>query len=275
MERSMRREAATMTSEALRTQHRILADGVTKSFPGRRSAPVKVLSDVNLSVADGEFVSIIGPSGCGKSTLFNILAGLTVPDEGDIIVHGKQVTGTSDHFAYMPQKDLLLPWRRIIDNTALGLEVQGMRRKAARRIAGELFDTFGLTGFERSWPHQLSGGMRQRAALLRTVVQDRDVLLLDEPFGALDSLTRTDMQTWLAQIWEKYHWTIVLITHDIREAVILSDRIYTMSRRPGRIQSEHVVDLPRPRTEEMFTDPRAIRLEADLMASLRLASADT
>jgi ABC-type nitrate/sulfonate/bicarbonate transport system ATPase subunit len=246
---------------------KIRVAGVHHSFPTGQGR-ISVLDGVDLTVADGEFVSIIGPSGCGKSTLFNILAGLEVPDSGSVLFHGADATGRTEHFAYMPQKDLLLPWRRVIDNASLGLEVQGLSRKQARAKAGELFATFGLAGFERSWPSELSGGMRQRVALLRTVVQRRSVLLLDEPFGALDSLTRTEMQMWLTSVWERYHWTVILITHDIREAVFLSDRVYALTARPSRVGSEHVVDLPRPRTLEMYADPRAAAVEVELLSAL-------
>jgi putative hydroxymethylpyrimidine transport system ATP-binding protein len=246
---------------------KISVEGVSKDFDSENGL-VEVLRHIDLHVQPGEFVSLIGPSGCGKSTLFNILAGLEIPDEGSVKVDGVDATGSTEHFAYMPQKDLLLPWRRIIDNAALGLEVQGLSKKAARAEAAGLFATFGLSGFERSWPSQLSGGMRQRVALLRTVVQHRDVLLLDEPFGALDSLTRTEMQRWLTEVWDRYHWTVVLVTHDIREAVFLSDRVYTLTPRPSQVCFERVIDLPRPRTPDLLVDPRTAALEAELLAAL-------
>ena len=168
---------------------------------------------------------MIGPSGCGKSTLFNVVAGLERPDAGRVLVDGADATGRTDAFAYMPQQDLLFPWRTVLDNTTLGLEVAGVRRRAARERARPLFAEFGLAGFEDARPDELSGGMRQRAALLRTVVQDRPVLLLDEPFGALDSLTRTEMQAWLRSVCAQLDWTVLLVTHDIREARV--------PRRPG------------------------------------------
>jgi ABC-type nitrate/sulfonate/bicarbonate transport system ATPase subunit len=241
--------------------------GLTKSYPDNDVVRL-VLDGVELNIQAGEFVSIIGPSGCGKSTLFNVLAGLELPDSGGVLVNGAVATGQTKHFAYMPQKDLLLPWRRVIDNACLGLEVQGMSRKDARANAAELFPTFGLSGFERSWPWQLSGGMRQRVALLRTVLQRRNVLLLDEPFGALDSLTRLKMQNWLMEVWERYHWTVVLITHDIREAVLLSDRVYALTPRPARVHSEHIIDVPRPRSSDMFTEPIAAAAEVALLEAL-------
>ncbi len=245
---------------------------VNKFFDSKEKRTA-VLDDVSLNVMPGEFVSIIGPSGCGKSTMFNIIAGLTNPSSGEVLVDGEPVTGHVEHFAYMPQKDLLFPWRRVIDNTTLGLEVQGEKGEAARKKVAPLFKTFGLSGFENSYPWQISGGMRQRAALLRTVVQGRDVLLLDEPFGALDSLTRTEMQEWLLSIWDQYRWTVVLITHDIREAVFLSDRVYVMTARPARIRSVETVDLPRPRALSVITESRFVQLEATLLEALREESA--
>jgi ABC-type nitrate/sulfonate/bicarbonate transport system ATPase subunit len=248
--------------------HKIQIDSLSKRFKVRNGT-LEVLRDISLEARPGEFLSVIGPSGCGKSTIFNILAGLEPPTSGEIRIDGRLATGEIETFAYMPQKDLLLPWRRIIDNTTLGLEVAGMKRKVAKAKAGPLFETFGLKGFEESYPFQLSGGMRQRAALLRTVVQDREVLLLDEPFGALDSLTRTEMQQWLSMVWEKYHWTVILVTHDIREAVFLSDRVAVLSARPTVVRAVHEVDIPRPRGLEVVTDPAFVELEAKLLATLQ------
>jgi len=224
----------------------------------------EVIDDISFAAEPGSFISVIGPSGCGKSTMFNIIAGLEQPTSGDVLVDGRNATGETEHVAYMPQKDLLFPWRRIIDNTVLGLEVQGMRRRAARQKAAPLFGVFGLAGYERAYPFELSGGMRQRAALLRTVVQERPVLLLDEPFGALDSLTRTEMQGWLEGVWEQYQWTVVLVTHDIREAVFLSDRVIVLSARPCSVKLSVDIDLPRPRELSMITSPEFIAFEEQL-----------
>jgi ABC-type nitrate/sulfonate/bicarbonate transport system ATPase subunit len=246
---------------------KIELDGVAKSFP-IEGGLLPVIADISFEAGPGTFVSVIGPSGCGKSTLFNVMAGLEPPGAGRVLVDGEDVTGKSEQFAYMPQKDLLFPWRTILDNTTLGLEVQGMKRKAARQRAEPLFATFGLSGFENSHPFELSGGMRQRAALLRTVVQGRDVLLLDEPFGALDALTRTEMQAWLEEVWERYQWTVVLITHDIREAVYLSDKVLVLSARPTTVRLELEVDLPRPRQLSMLTSSRFAAIEAELLTAL-------
>jgi ABC-type nitrate/sulfonate/bicarbonate transport system ATPase subunit len=246
-------------------ENKLLIDDLRKAYPG----PLPVLDGVAFDVAPGEFVSVIGPSGCGKSTLFNVIAGLERPDAGRVLVDGEDATGRVDPFAYMPQQDLLFPWRTVLDNTTLGLEVAGMKRRAARARALPLFAPFGLAGFESAHPHELSGGMRQRAALLRTVVQDRAVLLLDEPFGALDSLTRTDMQSWLDGVRAHFDWTVLLITHDIREAVYLSDRVLVLGPRPTRVRREVTVDLPRPREVAMITSPRFAAIEEELLATLR------
>ena len=215
----------------------------------KRFGPLEVLAGISLNVAAGEFVSILGPSGAGKSTLFQLLTGAEKA-EGKMLFDGAPLDDHGSRFAFMPQRDALMPWRRILDNATLGLEVQGVPRRAARERVAPLFAEFGLAGFERAWPAELSGGMRQRAALLRTVVQERDMLLLDEPFGALDALTRAAMQRWLEAMWRSHRWTALLITHDVREAVLLSDRIYVFSARPARIVSEIAVPLPRPRTTD-------------------------
>ncbi|NKY54733.1 ABC transporter ATP-binding protein [Nocardia flavorosea] len=253
--------------------NRLVVDSLGKSFalPGRRHGYRQVLAGVSFTAQPGEFVSVIGPSGCGKSTLFNTLAGLETPDSGRI-GFGDETRPAAAHCAYMPQKDLLFPWRTVLDNTVLGLQVHGIAKAEARRRALELFDAFGLSGFEDARPSQLSGGMRQRAALLRTVVQDRELLLLDEPFGALDSLTRTEMQAWLQDVWQRYRWMVLMITHDIREAVYLSDRVVVLSARPATVCREVRVDLPRPRTLSMITAPEFAALEQELLDVLTAES---
>jgi ABC-type nitrate/sulfonate/bicarbonate transport system ATPase subunit len=237
--------------------------GLGKSF-GR----LEVLRDLSLEARAGEFVAILGPSGCGKSTAFSILTGGTPASTGDVLIDGSANGVPPGHFAYMPQSDALLPWRRVLENATLGLEVRGMAREEARERVRPLLATFGLDGFERSYPFQLSGGMRQRAALLRTVVQECEVLLLDEPFGALDALTRTEMQRWLEAVWERFRWTVLLITHDVREAVYLADRIYVLSPRPATVVAEFAVPLARPRTLATLGDPLFAQLEAELLAQL-------
>ena len=233
---------------------------IRKSFDG-----MDVLGGISLQVKRGEFVSILGPSGAGKSTLFRLLTGGVTLDGGEIRFDGAAL-GATGPFAFMPQRDALMPWRRIIDNTTLGLEVQGISRSAARAKVAPLFAEFGLDGFEQHYPAQLSGGMRQRAALLRTVVQDRAMLLLDEPFGALDALTRNGMQRWLMTMWAQHNWTALLITHDVREAVFLSDRIYALTARPARVMREFVV--PMPRSNRHLASAEASHIEAEILDTL-------
>jgi putative hydroxymethylpyrimidine transport system ATP-binding protein len=248
---------------------KLVVDDLHLAYPLEAGGSLPVLDGVSFDIAPGEFVSVIGPSGCGKSTLFDVVAGLLPPDAGRVLVDGEDATGRTEPFAYMPQQDLLFPWRTVLDNAALGLQVAGMRRRAARDRARALFGPFGLAGFEDARPFELSGGMRQRAALLRTVVLDRPVLLLDEPFGALDSLTRTDMQTWLSDVRTRFDWTVLLITHDIREAAFLSDRVVVLGPRPTRVRREVIVDLPRPRSLADITSPRFVGVEEELLAALR------
>jgi ABC-type nitrate/sulfonate/bicarbonate transport system ATPase subunit len=235
---------------------------VRKSF-----GTLDVLAGISLDVGAGEFVSILGPSGAGKSTLFQLLTG-ALKGGGEMRFDGAPLDDHGRRFAFMPQRDALMPWRRVIDNTTLGLEVQGVPRRAARERVAPLFAEFGLAGFERAWPAELSGGMRQRAALLRTVVQQRDMLLLDEPFGALDALTRAAMQRWLETMWQSHRWTALLITHDVREAVLLSDRIYVLSARPARVVREVAVPLPRPRSASAALAREAAVIEAGILDTL-------
>jgi ABC-type nitrate/sulfonate/bicarbonate transport system ATPase subunit len=233
----------------------------------RRFAGVTALSGVNLRLRSDEILDVVGPSGCGKSTLLELVAGLQDPDEGTVTVLG--ATRAEDRrtaCAYMPQRDLLLPWRDALSNAALALECQGISRAEARRRAHPLFERFGLREFERSRPAALSGGMRQRVAFLRTLLPGRPVLLLDEPFGALDAITRTDLQEWLAGTLAVEPRTVLLVTHDVEEAAFLADRIVVLSSRPGRPVAEFEVDLPRPRS---LTDPTLARLKADAMQALR------
>lgn len=220
-----------------------------------RSAPVKteVLQPVDVTAGPGELVTIVGPSGCGKSTLFGIIAGLETPTAGTIDIDGEDVTGTTGHVGYMLQKDMLLPWRNVLDNVILGLEVRGLKRSDSVAAARPLLQEYGLGDYEQARPAQLSGGMRQRAALLRTLLFNRPIMLLDEPFGALDAQTRLQMQLWLLDVQATFRKSIVFVTHDIDEAVLLSDRIYVMWGRPGSIVREIKVDLPRPRDMKVTT----------------------
>jgi ABC-type nitrate/sulfonate/bicarbonate transport system ATPase subunit len=223
---------------------------------------------VELQVRQGGFVSLLGPSGCGKSTLLKVLAGLVNPEQGSAAVSGMDVRGRTGQVAYMPQRDLLLPWRRAMANATLGAEVDGVPADAARARAGELFERFGLAGFEEAWPTELSGGMRQRLALLRTFLIERDVVLLDEPFGALDAITRREMYEWLAEVWQADARTVLFVTHDIDEAIFLSDRVVVLSGRPGQVVADLTIDLPRPRPSDVLTNPVFLARRAELLDAL-------
>jgi ABC-type nitrate/sulfonate/bicarbonate transport system ATPase subunit len=226
-----------------------------------------VLAGVSLHVSPREFVGLVGPSGCGKSTLCNIVAGLIPPDGGTVAISGGAgLRPSPGRVAYMQQKDLLLPWRTVLDNAILGLEIQGTPRPAARAEAHAMLRRFGLEGFERAYPAALSGGMRQRVALVRTLLCRRELLVLDEPFGALDAMTRRAMQGYLLRLREEFGRTVLLITHDVEEAVLLSDRLYVMSARPGRIRAERTLDLPRPRHA---TDPGVVAHKAAVLQLLQ------
>ena len=239
---------------------------------------VTALSGLEASIAPGEFVTVVGPSGCGKSTLFNIVAGLEEPDAGGILRFEGQSCHAADllgRVSFMPQRDLLLPWRNVVDNAILALEVEGVPRKHARERAAGMLPEFGLKGFADHYPHQLSGGMRQRVALMRTFLFERDLLLLDEPFGALDALTRTRMQHWLLDIWARHWRTVLFITHDIDEAIVLGDRVLVMTARPGTIKSETRIDLPRPRDPSIVTSPEFMRLKRRLLDEIEEESRKT
>ena len=230
---------------------------------------VEALHAVDLHADAGQFVTLIGPSGCGKSTLFNIICGLMEPDQGYISLGESGATlRRAGRVAYMPQKDLLLPWRTVLDNVILGPEIAGLPRDKARRLAEELFPLFGLEGFGRAYPAVLSGGMRQRAAFLRAVLQRSPAILLDEPFGALDALTRASLQEWLLDIWARFGQTILFVTHDVDEAIFLSDRVYVFAPRPGQVKLALEVDLPRPRERAMVTTAAFAAYKGRLLAAL-------
>jgi NitT/TauT family transport system ATP-binding protein len=231
--------------------------GVSRAFARAKAGPVPALADVTLSVARGEIVAVVGPSGCGKTTLLELVCGLQAPDSGTV---------RAAPAVLMPQRDLLLPWMSAIDNAALALRVAGASRAEARDRAHPLFAEFGLEGFERARPHELSGGMRQRVAFLRTLLSGKPVLCLDEPFGALDALTRREMQDWLAGALTREARTVLLVTHDVEEAAVLADRVVVLSPRPGRVVAELAVDLPRPRTA---TDPALVALRERALEALR------
>lgn len=237
---------------------------VSKTYH-QASECMEIISPMSLEIPSGHFVSIIGPSGCGKSTLCNLISGLEVPDQGGIILDNQHIEGCSGQVGYMPQKDLLLPWRTLVENVTLGCEIRGENKLQARNLAREKLHQFGLGAFAEHFPHQLSGGMRQRAALLRTILFGRPTLLLDEPFGALDALTRREMQEWLLSIWNEMQRTVIFITHDIEEAILLSDEIIVLSPRPAQIIEQMEVPFTRPRNPDLLMLPQALQLKKHLL----------
>ncbi|MDW7673523.1 MAG: ABC transporter ATP-binding protein [Bacillota bacterium] len=247
---------------------KLIVKNLSKTFPNN-GQELSVLEDISLYVQEGEFVTLLGPSGSGKSTLFKVIAGLIKADQGSVIIDSKEVTGEVVKLGYMPQQDLLLPWRTLLENASLPLLVQGKPKQEAYQQVKELLPVFGLEGFEGYYPEQLSGGMRQRAAMLRTILIDSQVMLLDEPFGALDALSRERLQEWLLEIWEKFKRSVLFITHSIDEAIYLSDRIYVISDRPSQIVIEQAIKIPRPRKREIVTTPQFVKYKQILMEALK------
>ena len=228
-----------------------------------------VLDGLSLTAREGEFVSLLGPSGCGKSTVLRVLAGLLVPDSGRASVAQASVLGRPGAATMQPQRDTLLPWKRAMDNAVLGAVVAGVPAVEARASAARLWDRFGLTGYERAWPGELSGGMRQRLALLRAFLVPRPLILLDEPLGALDAITRRDLQVWLEQVWEADRRSVLLVTHDVDEAILLSDRVVVLSDRPARVVADIVVGMPRPRTAGLVADAEFSDRRVEVLAALQ------
>jgi ABC-type nitrate/sulfonate/bicarbonate transport system ATPase subunit len=252
----------------------VVVDRLSATFVENRLR-LPVLHDVSFALARNEFVSIIGPSGSGKTTLLDIISGLWTPDSGQVLLDGVPTSAAQrlGKSADMHQRDLLLPWRSAVDNAALGLEVQGMRRSEAREAARARFPAFGLAGFESRYPAQLSGGMRQRVAFLRTMLTGQSLLLLDEPFGALDALTRATSQAWLQSLLAENPRSVLLVTHDVEEAIFLSDRILVLSERPGTIRYVEIVAAPRPRPRDFLTSAEFAAMRVRLLAELGLVDA--
>ena len=232
----------------------------------QRFDATEALASTSLTVPEGEFVSIVGPSGCGKSTLFNVISGILRPTLGQVILDQRDITASPGHVGYMLQKDLLLPWKTALENITLGAALTRRLTKRDREQAAALAARYGLGDFLNHYPHAMSGGMRQRVALMRTLAFAREVMLLDEPFGALDSQTRMEMQQWLLRVWAEQQSTILFVTHDVDEAIFLADRVVVMSARPGRIEREFHVGLDRPRELATLTHPRFTALKHDILA---------
>ncbi len=259
----------TNPADALhQTRHRgvrLSAAGIYKSFGN-----TMVLENVSLQLHEREIVCLLGVSGAGKTTLFNILSGLMKPDDGAVLLDGEDITGQAGQISYMLQKDLLLPYYTVVDNVALPLLIRGVAKPTARKRASEQFAAFGLEGTQENYPRQLSGGMRQRAALLRTYLFSDRVALLDEPFSALDTITKGEMHRWYLNVMERIHLSTIFITHDIDEAILLSDRVYILASKPGRIAAEVSIDRVRPRSSEFLLSEEFLHYKRRILEAMGL-----
>ena len=242
--------------------------GISKTFESK-SGQVQALAPVSFELRRNEFVSIVGPSGCGKSTLFNVIAGLESPTTGSLQLEGQSIHDLKGKVAYQLQRDLLLPWRTILENVTLALEIRGVPTLERNRRGLDALNRYGLGQFANRYPRELSGGMRQRAAIIRTLLFDRDLILLDEPFGALDSQTRMIMQAWLLSVYAASSKTVLLITHDVEEAVLLSNRVLVMTSRPGSIKGEVQIDLDWPRTEMTLLTEKFFAFKKQITTMIR------
>jgi NitT/TauT family transport system ATP-binding protein len=248
----------------------LFAENIYKAFPSREGE-VKALRDVSLAISDGEFVSLVGPSGCGKTTLLHILGGLLPADQGVVRIDGQILTQPRPEIGFVFQDPTLMPWRTVIKNVTLPLEVQGRDGHEHQQRAMELLGLVGLLGFERLFPHELSGGMQQRVAIARALIHEPSILLMDEPFGSLDAITRNQMNVELLRIWRATGKTILMVTHTIQEAIFLSDRVLIMTPRPGHIRAAFEVDLPRPRDTEIYYNEEFARLYHEVKDSIAIA----
>lgn len=243
--------------------HLLQVEKISKEYNGKN-----IIEDIDLYLKQGEFVSILGPSGCGKSTLFNVIAGLLKPEAGRVFIKGLDVTGKTGVVSYMYQKDLLLPWRNVVDNAILPLEISGMKKSQARQKVFDMLPTFGLQGHDQKYPKQLSGGMKQRVSLLRSSMFSKEIMLLDEPFGGLDAMTRLKMQEYLLEILKKIQGSVLFVTHDIDEAIFLSDRIYVMNGTPANIVGDLDVPIKRASVQAVRATKELRELRAKILKLL-------
>ncbi|WP_168413131.1 ABC transporter ATP-binding protein [Bacillus salacetis] len=235
-------------------------ENLSKSFEDQL-----ILDNLTLSVGDGEFLSVLGPSGSGKSTLFHLIGGLYAPEKGSIRIDGEDITGQRGYISYMPQAPSLLPWRSVEDNVLLGQEISGKKDRAGAR---KMIQRAGLAGYEKAFPHELSGGMKQRVAFIRALLSPQPIICLDEPFSALDEFTRLEMQKWLLSIWEENKKSIIFVTHNIEEALFLSDRLIVLSQRPAEIKSEFKVPFSRPRDEQLVLSEEFLQCKKTIYQEL-------
>jgi NitT/TauT family transport system ATP-binding protein len=249
---------------------KLLVENISKSYPIRDNQQLTVLQNINLEIFPREFICLVGASGCGKSTLLNIIAGLTPPSSGEVLVDGRSVTGRPGSDRGMVfQGYTLYPWLTVAQNIAFGLQFQKMSKSEQRDKVGYFLNVVGLEKFAHSYPKQLSGGMKQRVAIARALANEPAVLLMDEPFGALDAQTKEQMQEFLLELWEKTHVTVLMITHDVEEAIYLSQRIYVMSCRPGQVKSEIVIDLPKHRELDIKLTPEFVDIKRQVLQLMR------
>ncbi len=239
--------------------------GVSFSYDNENT----VLKNIDLSLHDGELISLLGVSGGGKTTLFNIISGLLIPDEGHVYLNGEEITGCSGKVSYMLQKDMLLPYWTVEDNVLLPLIIKGIKKREARLTAGRYFAEFGIDGTQKMYPSELSGGMRQRAALLRTYLFSADIALLDEPFSALDTITKSEMHRWYLDVMDNIRLSTIFITHDVDEAILLSDRIYLLGGKPGTITNEIVIAEPKPRRKDFNLTDEFLQYKREIISKIK------
>lgn len=242
---------------------KLTVNNISVSFDGN-----KIIEDISIELNQGEIVSLLGVSGAGKTTLFNVVSGLLRPDAGSVMLDDKDITGQAGKVSYMLQKDLLLPFKTVVDNVSLPLIIKGEKKKKARETASGYFKEFGIDGTEKLYPHQLSGGMRQRAAMLRTYLFSSEIALLDEPFSALDTITKSNMHKWYLDVMEQIKLSTLFITHDIDEAILLSDRIYLMTGKPGKINHEIKITEPKPRKKDFNVSSQFLEYKKEILKIL-------
>ncbi|WP_218109097.1 ABC transporter ATP-binding protein [Desulfolutivibrio sulfoxidireducens] len=249
---------------------KLSAQGVSHSYTSPSGASTSSLQAVDLDVRDQEFVAIVGPSGCGKSTLLNIMSGLIKPSQGRVFLNGSPLSGVTQRIGYMSQADTLMPWRTTLGNVELALEIRGTPKEERRERARLLIHKAGLGGFEKSYPHELSGGMKKRVVIIRILAADSEVLFMDEPFGALDVFTKEMLQDEILKLWQETKKTVVFVTHDLAEAITLSDRVFLMTARPSTVKNEYAIPIPRPRSAlETRFQPEFVELQKLIWNDLR------